>query len=88
MPKRKAAESIPDEFSSLQEAAEFWDSHDTTHYPDAFRDVGEVVTNLKRRRYEVQIDEDVVKALRAKARRKCVSLSQLANELLRELVVR
>ena len=29
---------IPDEFSSYEEAAEFWDTHDTTDYPDAFED--------------------------------------------------
>jgi len=27
---------IPDEFTSYDEAAEFWDSHDTMDYPDGF----------------------------------------------------
>jgi len=29
---------LPDEFASYEEAAEFWDSHDTTDYPEAFAD--------------------------------------------------
>jgi len=31
-------EPIPDEFASCEEAAEFWDTHDTTDYPEAFSD--------------------------------------------------
>lgn len=27
---------IPEEFASYEEAAEFWDTHDTTDYPDDF----------------------------------------------------
>jgi len=37
MNKQKRVEPIPEEFASYEEAAEFWDAHDTTDYPDAFR---------------------------------------------------
>ena len=30
---------IPEEFASREEAAEFWDAHDTTDYPDSFETV-------------------------------------------------
>jgi hypothetical protein len=46
---------IPEEFASYEEAAEFWDTHDTTDYPDAFRTV-DVVAEFKRRYYEVEIE--------------------------------
>ena len=39
MNKQKRVEPIPEEFGSYEEAAEFWDTHDTTDYPDAFRTV-------------------------------------------------
>jgi hypothetical protein len=35
----KRIDPIPEEFDSYEEAAEFWDTHDTTDYPDAFRSV-------------------------------------------------
>ncbi|MBI4641089.1 MAG: hypothetical protein HY731_10360, partial [Candidatus Tectomicrobia bacterium] len=39
MPKKKRVDPIPEEFSSEEEAAEFWDTHDTTDYPEAFHTV-------------------------------------------------
>ena len=83
MSKKKKVDPIPDEFDSYEEAAEFWDTHDTTDYPDAFRTV-RVEAKFKSRRYEIELDDDVIKALKAKARRKKTSLSRLASELLRQ----
>ncbi|MHB8652789.1 MAG: ankyrin repeat domain-containing protein [Terriglobia bacterium] len=37
MPKTKRIDPIPTEFASYEEAAEFWDTHDTSDYPSAFR---------------------------------------------------
>jgi predicted transcriptional regulator len=83
MRKQKQIDPIPDEFSTYEEAAEFWDTHDTTDYPDAFRTV-EVKSELRQRHYEVEIDSDVMKKLRARAKRKKVSLGNLASDLLRQ----
>jgi hypothetical protein len=44
--KKKPADSIPEEFAHYEEAAEFWDTHDTTDYPEAFRTV-EAKTKLR-----------------------------------------
>jgi hypothetical protein len=52
----KPIDPIPDEFNSYEEAAEFWDTHDTTDYPEAFETV-EVETEFRRRRYEVKIEQ-------------------------------
>ena len=83
MSKKKQIDPIPEEFGSYEEAAEFWDTHDTTDYPDAFRTV-KVVSELRGRHYEIEIEADVVKALRSQARRNGVTLSQLASQLLRQ----
>jgi predicted phosphatase len=83
MSKKKRIDPIPDEFSSYEEAAQFWDTHDTTDYPDAFRTV-KMVSELRGRHYEIELDADVVAALQTQARRKGVSLSQLASDLLRK----
>lgn len=55
--KQKQIDPIPEEFASYEEAAEFWDTHDTTDYPDSFETVS-AQSELKRRRYEVEIDEE------------------------------
>ncbi len=49
----KQLDPIPDEFNSYEQAAEFWDAHDTTDYPEAFETVA-VETEFRRRRYEVE----------------------------------
>jgi hypothetical protein len=66
MPKKKQIDPIPEEFASYEEAAEFWETHDTTDYPDTFRDV-QIESELRKRRYEIEIDDDVVKVLQTQA---------------------
>ncbi len=82
MRKKKQIDAIPEEFSSYEEAAEFWDSHDTTEYPGAFRTV-KVVTKFRNRHYEM-LAPDVVKALQVRARKRGVTLGRLASDLLRQ----
>lgn len=81
--EKKHVDPIPEEFASYEEAAEFWDTHDTTDYPHAFRTV-EVIAEFRERHYEVEVDEDVAKALRAQAQEKGVPVSRLASDLLRQ----
>lgn len=83
MPTKKQIDPIPEEFSTYEEAAQFWDTHYTTDYPDAFRTV-KVECELRRRHFEVEIDPDVIKVLRSRARRKGVSTGHLASNLLRQ----
>ena len=83
MNKKKQIDPIPEEFASYEAAAEFWDTHDTTDYPDAFRTI-EVESELRGRHYEIEIEADVVKALRSQARQSGIKLSQLASQLLRQ----
>jgi hypothetical protein len=80
---KEYVDPIPEEFASYEEAAEFWDTHDTTDYPDAFLTV-EAVTEFRGRYYEVEIDEDVAKALRSQAREKGIPINRLASDLLRQ----
>ncbi len=83
MSKKKKVDPIPEEFASYAEAAEFWDKHDTTHYPGRFRTV-KVVSELRNRHYEIPIDGDVVIRLQERARRAGVPPGRLASELLRK----
>lgn len=83
MIKKKHVDPIPDQFADYDEAAEFWDTHDTIDYLGAFRTV-EVKTRFRSRRYEIEVEEDVVKTLQVKARRKKITVSHLASDLLRQ----
>ena len=80
---KKHVEPTPDNFESYEAAADFWDIHDTTDYVDEFRTL-EVNTELRARHFEVEIDEQVAKALQAQAKEKGVRISDLASSLLRQ----
>jgi hypothetical protein len=85
MPNRgKHVDPIPNEFANYEDAAEFWDTHDTTDYPDAFQTVEVEEVALRQRRYEVEIDEDVIVVLREQARQRSLPVSRLVSDLLRQ----
>jgi hypothetical protein len=86
MPREKRVDPIPEEFASYEEAAEFWDTHDPEDYPDAFRPVKAPV-ELRRRRYKIEIDENVFAMLCEQARLKGITITQLANRMLRRQLV-
>ena len=79
----KPLDSIPDTFGSLEEAGEFWDTHDTMDYPDAFQTV-EVKAERRNQYFEVEIDMSVAQALRDQARQQGVTTSDLATALIRK----
>lgn len=81
--KYKSVDPIPEEFASYEEAGEFWDSHDTTDYLDSFETVS-IETTLRRRQYEVKIDEDLLQILHEQAQQRGVGVNQLVNTVLRE----
>jgi hypothetical protein len=83
--KQNQVDPIPEEFASYEEAAEFWDNHDTTDYPDSFETVA-VETELRHRRYEVEIDEDLMKVLSKQAQKRGVAVGELISEMLREKI--
>ncbi len=82
MRKKKNIDTVPEEFESYEAAAEFWDSHDTRDYPELLSTVT-FVSQLRRRRFEIEIEPDVVKVLETKARKKGVAVGRLASDLLR-----
>ncbi len=85
MSEKRNVDPLPDEFSSYEEAAEFWDSHDTTDYPDAFaKEPVEVRAAFRRRHFEVEVDEDLFGTLRQRARETGISVRRLVGELLRQ----
>jgi len=83
MTTKKKSDHPPETFESYEEAAEFWDTHDTTEYLQDSRPV-KVVSEFRGRRYQIEIEEGVADALRKEAKIKGVTPSRLASELLRQ----
>jgi len=83
--KKKPIDPIPKEFASYDEAAEFWDTYDTTDYPEAFKTV-EVKTELRRRHYEVEVEATLMKVLRKRAQAKGIPTKRLVNDMLRRQI--
>lgn len=84
MSNENKVDPLPDEFSSYEEAAEFWGDHDTADYPDAFEAEAQTVeADLRRRHHEVEVAPELVEELRERARQRGVPVSELVSELLR-----
>jgi predicted DNA binding CopG/RHH family protein len=83
--KRKQIDPLPDEFNSYEEAAEFWDTHDTTDYLEHFETV-ETEAELKKRRFEVEVEGDLMKVLRMRAQERGIPVSCLVSEMLRDKI--
>jgi hypothetical protein len=81
--KSRKVEPLPEEFASYEEAAEFWDNHDTTDYLDDFETVPLAAAALQHRCFEVSIDEDLIQLLSQQAQQQGVGVGQLVNNLLR-----
>jgi len=81
--KRRNVDAVPGDFASCEAAADFWDTHDTTDYPEAFADV-EVEVDIRGRRFEVDLDEDVMQLLEKEARKRHTRPGRLASRLLRK----
>ncbi len=86
MKKRKAADGkdpLPERFSSVSEAADFWDSHDLADYWE-FTEAQEFEVSLDRTRHLVGLSPDLAKSIVAEARRRGLSSETLVNLWLAE----
>ena len=53
---KRNVDPTPEHFNTYEEAAKFWDTHDTTDYLDEFRTV-QVTADLRARHFEIEIEE-------------------------------
>lgn len=74
---------IPEEFGSEEEAAEFWDTHSLADYEE-FLEPAEVDVDIRRRRFEIEVDESVFRGLAEQARTAHTSIKDLASQILKE----
>lgn len=80
---KKVRDPLPEHFNSLEEAAEFWDTHDSADYDEYFKDV-EFEIDLKPRTHLVAIEGSLYDKVRAIAKKKRVATDKLVNRWLEE----
>ncbi len=80
---KKHLEPIPDEFKSLPEAAEFWDTHSIADYEEQFKEVRFDV-NIKSSRVLIALEKEISKGVTKVAREKGISSETLVNLWLKE----
>jgi hypothetical protein len=81
-PTRKQ-EPLPENFESIEEFWEFWDTHSSADYEELMEDVA-VDIDIRSSRVYCAVAKDLLTQLRAQARRQGVSTETLVNLWLRE----
>ncbi len=80
---KKVRDSIPEHFRSIEEAAEFWDSHDLTDYFDMTREA-KFEVDIQRRGFLTALEPELAKKLTECARKQGISTETLINVWLSE----
>ena len=80
---KKRIEPIPDEFKTIMEASDFWDTHDIADYWDETKEVKFKVSLKKEPKYIV-LEESIAKKAFNVAKKKHVSIETLVNLWLKE----
>ncbi len=76
---------LPEAFDSLDEAADFWDSHSSADYEDLMEEV-DVEVDLVSSKIYCEIDKDLAHRLREQAKRLGLSTEELINGWLQEKI--
>ena len=76
-------DELPEEFSSLREAGEFWDSHDSGEYEDSMTEIDLEIAIAEGRIY-LSVARNIALQLRRYAHEQGVSTETLANLWLQE----
>lgn len=81
--KSRQVDPIPESFASIDEAADFWDTHDFTDYEEYLHEVKDVEINIKRR-HRISIAAELIGQLEFTARHQGVSTETLVNMWVKE----
>lgn len=82
--KIRQRDPIPENFSSIEAAAEFWDTHSLADYEDLLEDVADVKIDVVRSHFRV--DAELAQQINRIARRRGISSETLVNLWLKEKV--
>ena len=80
---KKKRDPLPEHFNSIEEAAEFWETHDSGDYDEFFEDV-DFEVDLKPRTHLIAIDGALYEKVRTIARKKRVATDKLVTRWIEE----
>ena len=83
---QRKIKQIPEEFKTYEEAAEFWDTHDSTEYEDVLEEV-EMHVDIQKRHYLIELGKNTAQLLQKSALKKGVPPGYLASEILEKRLV-
>jgi hypothetical protein len=85
MPGKKAAprDVLPDDFQTLEELSDFWDTHSSADYEDDMEPV-EAQIDLSSSKVYCPVAKDLLRQVRRQARQQGVSTETLINLWLQE----
>ncbi len=83
--KESKRDPLPEQFQSLEDAGEFWDTHSSADYEEYMREEHFDV-DLKRHSTEVRVSDELMRAVRKIARHQGVATETLVNLWLQEKV--
>ena len=85
--ENKKRDPLPDETASLNDVADFWSTHDTTDYLDAFVDA-DVTFDISQHLYQIKVNKDIFELLAKRAASLNISVQKIIDQALRkELVI-
>ena len=86
MPKNNPKpDPIPEHFGSIEEAGEFWDTHDLTDYAELTQDA-DFDVDIQRREFLTALEPQLAKKLAVFARKQGITTETLINVWLAEKV--
>ncbi len=89
MPKNnRKRDPIPEQFASVEQAAEFWDTHDLTDYEDVWREVDFKVKSKPRQGLQVKLGPKIANEIAKRAKAKSMRLDALVNQVLKDYLKR
>ncbi len=82
--RAKAKQSpLPERFADLEQAADFWDTHDSADYEEHMTDIGCEIS-IEKRLYLIPLAGDLFKKVNAIAQKKGVPAERLVNDWIEE----
>lgn len=81
MAENKDRDPIPDDFGTVEEAVEFWDTHSVTDYWDLMEEV-DMQFDIKGHVTLVQIRDDIYPRTRSLAKAQNLSVEEFVNQIL------
>ncbi|MBI5409253.1 MAG: hypothetical protein HZA14_07795 [Nitrospirae bacterium] len=80
---KRTIKPIPEEFKSLKEASDFWDTHDVSDYWGETQEVKFRISFGKEPKY-IALEDEIARKIFKTAKKKHISLETLVNVWLKE----